>query len=44
MPVVEFGDQTFNVDEDGFIDSFDNWCEECVMYVKKEEGIDEISD
>ncbi|HEA65294.1 hypothetical protein LCGC14_2777130 [marine sediment metagenome] len=44
MPVVEYGDKTFNVDEDGFIDSFDNWCEEWVMHVKEEEGIDELSD
>jgi sulfur relay (sulfurtransferase) DsrC/TusE family protein len=28
MPSVEFEGQTFNVDEDGFIDDFNNWSEE----------------
>ena len=32
------------VDEDGFIDTFDNWCEEWVQHVKKEEGIDELTE
>jgi TusE/DsrC/DsvC family sulfur relay protein len=44
MPTVEFNGQTFNVDEDGFIDSFENWNEEWVQWVKKEEGIDELTD
>ncbi|MFQ5485346.1 MAG: TusE/DsrC/DsvC family sulfur relay protein [Desulfobacterales bacterium] len=44
MAVVEYGGKTFNVDEDGFIDSFDNWCEEWMEYVKQQEGIDELSD
>ena len=41
MPTVEFGGKTFTVDEDGFIDAFDNWCPEWVQHVKNEEGIDE---
>ena len=27
MPSVEFMGKEFNVDEDGFIDSYDNWCQ-----------------
>ncbi|MFW5908332.1 MAG: TusE/DsrC/DsvC family sulfur relay protein, partial [Desulfosalsimonas sp.] len=41
---VEFEGQSFNVDEDGFIDSFENWNETWVKYVKQQEGIDELND
>ena len=44
MATVDFQGKTFTVDEDGFIDSFDNWCEEWVQYVKSTEGIDELND
>jgi dissimilatory sulfite reductase related protein len=44
MPTVEFGGKSFTVDEDGFIDDYQNWAEEWVQYVKKEEGIDELND
>ena len=40
MPTVEFMGKEFTVDEDGFIDSYENWCDEWVQWVKKEEGID----
>ena len=44
MPQVEFGGVTFTVDEDGFIDDFNNYCPEWLQHVKKEEGIEEIND
>ena len=44
MPEVEFEGKTFTVDEDGFIDSYENWCDEWVHLVKKEEGIDELNE
>ena len=44
MPVVEFKGHKFSVDEDGFIDSFDSWNEDWVEYVKKSEGIEELTD
>ena len=44
MPTVEFEGSTFNVDEDGFIDNFENWNESWVRYVKQQEGIDELND
>lgn len=44
MPVIEFQDKTFHTDEDGFIDSFESWCPEWVDYVKKEEGIDALTE
>ncbi len=44
MASVEFMGKTFTVDEDGFIDSYYNWCEEWVQWVKKEEGIDELNE
>jgi tRNA 2-thiouridine synthesizing protein E len=44
MPEVEFGGKTFTVDEDGFIDSYENWCDEWVQLVKKEEGIEELNE
>lgn len=44
MPTVEFEGQTFNVDEDGFIDDFNNWNETWVKYIKSLEGIEELTD
>ena len=44
MPEVEFMGQTFTVDEDGFIDDYSNWSEGWVQHVKKEEGIDELTE
>jgi tRNA 2-thiouridine synthesizing protein E len=44
MPSVEFEGNTFNVDEDGFIDDFNNWNESWVTYVKSTEGIEELTD
>ena len=44
MPSVEFMGKEFTVDEDGFIDSYDNWCEEWVQWVKNQEGIEELND
>ena len=43
MPDVEFLGKSFSVDEDGFIDDFTKWTPEWVQYVKKEEGIEELS-
>ncbi len=44
MPDVDFMGKTFSVDEDGFIDDYSNWSEEWVQHVKKEEGIDELTE
>ncbi len=44
MPTVEFQGSTFNIDEDGFIDSFENWNKDWVQYVKQQEGIDELTE
>jgi TusE/DsrC/DsvC family sulfur relay protein len=44
MPTVEFKGHTFEVDEDGFIDKFDNWNRDWVDYVKSTEGIEELTD
>ncbi len=34
MPTVDYEGNTFNVDEDGFIDDFNNWSKSWVSYVK----------
>ena len=44
MPTVEWIGKTFNVDEDGFIDSYTNWSPEWVQWVKHQEGIDELNE
>ena len=44
MATMEFQGKTFNVDEDGFIESYSEFSEEWVQWVKKEEGIDELTD
>lgn len=44
MPTVEFEGNSWNIDEDGFIDDFKNWNKAWVEYVKGVEGIKEITD
>ena len=44
MATVEFNGKAFTVDEDGFIESYSDFCEEWVQWVKKEEGIEELNE
>ncbi|MBW1614988.1 MAG: TusE/DsrC/DsvC family sulfur relay protein [Deltaproteobacteria bacterium] len=44
MAQVEHQGKTFIVDEDGFIDDYASWSEEWVDYVRKEEGIKDMTD
>jgi TusE/DsrC/DsvC family sulfur relay protein len=44
MATVEYMGKEFTIDEDGFIDNFENWSEEWVMWVKDQEGIEELTD
>jgi dissimilatory sulfite reductase related protein len=44
MATVDYRGKTFTVDEDGFIDSYENWNEEWVQWVKNQEGIEELND
>lgn len=44
MPTVEFQGKTFEVDEDGFLQNFDDWSPEWVEHVKESEGIEELTD
>ena len=44
MPAVEFMGKRFTIDSDGFIDTYDNWCEEWVQWVREDEGIEELTD
>ncbi|MDD4952648.1 MAG: TusE/DsrC/DsvC family sulfur relay protein, partial [Desulfovibrionaceae bacterium] len=38
MAVVEFQGKNFEVDEDGFLQKFEDWCPEWVDFVKESEG------
>jgi len=44
MPTVEYQGNSFQVDEDGFIDDFNNWSTQWVDYVKTTEGISDLTD
>jgi tRNA 2-thiouridine synthesizing protein E len=44
MQTVEYMGKTFAVDEDGFIDAYDNWCDEWVKLTQQAEGIEELTD
>jgi len=44
MATVEFKGNKYEVDEDGFLQSFDMWNEAWMDYVKETEGIKEITD
>jgi tRNA 2-thiouridine synthesizing protein E len=44
MPTIDFEGTSYQVDEDGFIDDFNNWDEGWMKYVKGTEGIEELTD
>ena len=44
MPIVEFMGKSFRVTESGFIDDYENWCEEWVQWVMEQEGIKELNE
>jgi tRNA 2-thiouridine synthesizing protein E len=44
MPEVSYRDKIFEVDEDGFLLRFEDWCPEWVEYVKESEGIAAITE
>jgi tRNA 2-thiouridine synthesizing protein E len=44
MATVEHNGHTFEIDEDGFLQSFDQWNEEWIGYVKEQEGIKELTE
>ncbi|MGD8252588.1 MAG: TusE/DsrC/DsvC family sulfur relay protein [Desulfobacterales bacterium] len=45
MATVEFEGKSFSVDEDGFIQAYeDGKCEEWIQYVKQQEGIEELTE
>ncbi|MFW5791064.1 MAG: TusE/DsrC/DsvC family sulfur relay protein [Desulfohalobiaceae bacterium] len=44
MAVVEFKGKKFDIDEDGFLQDYNQWSQEWVEYVKDQEGIKELSD
>jgi len=41
---MELENQIYNTDEDGFLEDLDNWNEAWVQYVKKIEGIAEVTE
>ena len=43
MADVRFQEKNFEVDEDGFLLRFEDWCPEWVDFVKESEGIQEIT-
>jgi tRNA 2-thiouridine synthesizing protein E len=44
MPTVDYKSKTYEVDEDGFLQSFENWDRDWVDYVKESEGIAQLTD
>ncbi|MBN2569899.1 MAG: TusE/DsrC/DsvC family sulfur relay protein [Deltaproteobacteria bacterium] len=44
MPKVEFKGDTWMVDDDGFIDAFENWNENWVEYTASQEGIESLNE
>ncbi len=44
MALVEFQGKSFDVDEDGFLLKFEEWCPEWVEFVKESEGIKDLNE
>jgi dissimilatory sulfite reductase related protein len=44
MPIINFENKTFDVDEEGFLKDLHDWCPEWVEYTRRSQGIDCITD
>ncbi len=44
MPIKEFNGEFFPVNEDGFLEILDLWCEEFVLWVAQQEGFGELTE
>jgi dissimilatory sulfite reductase related protein len=44
MPTVEFEGQTFITNEEGFLEDLHNWNEAWAQYIKRAEGITELTE
>lgn len=44
MAIVEYKGNQFEVDEDGFLQSYEQWNKDWVLFVKESEGISELTD
>lgn len=44
MPIIEYRNKTFAVDEEGFLKDFNDWCPEWVEHMKASQGIALLSD
>jgi TusE/DsrC/DsvC family sulfur relay protein len=44
MPTIDYEGNTYEVDEDGFLQSLESWNKDWVEYVKVEEGITDVTD
>ena len=44
MAIVEFQGKSFDVDEDGFLLKFEDWCPEWVDFCKESEGIKDLNE
>ncbi len=44
MALVEYQGKSFDVDEDGFLLKFEEWCPEWVDFVKESEGIKDLNE
>ncbi|WP_320170420.1 TusE/DsrC/DsvC family sulfur relay protein [Maridesulfovibrio sp.] len=44
MALVEYQGKSFDVDEDGFLLKFEDWCPEWVDFVKESEGIKDLNE
>lgn len=43
MPIVEYGNTKFEVDEDGYLVNFDDWNERVACALAEREGIEELT-
>jgi dissimilatory sulfite reductase related protein len=44
MNLIVFQNKTFHLDEDGFLENFEEWCPEWVEYVKSNEKLEDLTD
>jgi dissimilatory sulfite reductase related protein len=44
MPVLGFQNKTFDVDEEGFLRNFSDWCPEWMEHIKAIQGIHTLTD
>lgn len=44
MPILEYGELEINIDDDGFLENYEEWNEKVACALAEKEGVDELTE